>query len=103
MSNPRFRPRDFISDKIGFGLKSRPFWIKVYDPQQQRQLDAARMQHEWARLIWQALDRRDIELAEYARAAGDTSDRLERVLRGQVIMRLEDVATARRLLQISLD
>ena len=105
MSNPRYTPAGFLVDGRGFGLQSRPRWVERAELESalRRAFDAAQLQHEWARAINAALRDLDMDLVDYAAAVGDSADRTSRVLRGKVIMRLEDIAAATRELRVSID
>ena len=63
-------------------------------PGEETQQRTARMQHLWAVEITRAATARYGTLKKYADAAGISYDRLTRVVRGEEIMRLEDIAKA---------
>lgn len=127
MTDARFKPRDFAITPEKFGkpagvewkTNQAVDWVVSDDPAErhevQRQyakwrtnvwrLQAAQMQHYYAMRIRAAIaDGTQVKgrglsrTKVYAQMAGIGYDRLVKMLRGEVIMRLEDVAAADRLL-----
>jgi hypothetical protein len=83
MSNPRFSPRRYIEDWESFGRVTGPRWLDdVRSDHQRDQLAAAQLQHQFALRIYRAI----------------RHQRKAKVMRGEVIMRLEDIAQAERIL-----
>lgn len=97
---PRYHPRRYSAEPKGFGKVSSIRWRSV-EPGTEDQHLAAKIQHSWAVQISRAADERYGSLKAYAQTAGVSYDRLARVIRGEEIMRLEDIATARRVLDIT--
>ena len=98
MSDPRYRPRDFTSEPRAFGHAKGIRWRHANTDREHDLVEASRMQHYYALLIRNALEQSDMSIAAYAIEAGDTHDRISRILRGTAIMRFEDVARAQRIL-----
>ena len=95
----RFVPRDFTSEPTGFGKVRNIQWVPQTDDRGSTLLAAARLQHLYCYRI-------RLRLAEshynkprvYADALGMSYDRLMKVLRGQYVLTLVDIATADILL-----
>lgn len=98
---PRFHPRQYTAEPRAFGKAATIEWKKV-PADEAIQHSAARMQHLWAVEITRAATLRFGNLKKYAEAAGISYDRLTRVIRGEEIMRLEDIATAHAHLSIQV-
>lgn len=75
-------------------------WTPVEDAIAPDQWFAARLQHQAAMKIANAVYSSDRSLTSYALEAGVAYQRLSQVLRGDVVMRFEDMATAQRILGI---
>jgi hypothetical protein len=127
-SNPRFQPRDWVDTRKDFGSNENIEWLtsprkkpKLPAPDASRppnelaleeqtrrrqeldQLGAARRQHELARAIRQAMKVRGFyTITAYAAAYELNYKRLNTILNGTAIMRLEDVANAERNLRVKL-
>jgi len=99
LSNPRFEPRMFTDEPEAFGLARLINW-RLPEDAELDQANAARLQHLWALAIRRASKQRFGSVRKYAVAAHQNYDRLAKVLRGDAIMRLEDIAAAQRLLDI---
>lgn len=95
VSDPRFRPHQFTSEPDAFGKAAIITWLPA-GPGGEDQLMASQFQHTYAVAIRAEARRRYGSLKEYAKAAGVDYQRLTKLLRGEAIMRLEDVASARR-------
>lgn len=93
MSDPRFRPKDYAVDPHEFGRTEEPEWRTVPEDEAHR-LRAAVIQHWFALSVRDAMKRESGTLKALARRAGVSYDRMSRVLRGDAIMRLEDIAAA---------
>jgi hypothetical protein len=100
MSDPRFRPCEMAipSDRQSFGKSTDIRWLRGTTDEQVARIDAARLQHEFALAITRRLHSKRLSIREYAKSTGGGYDRLAKVLRGEVIMRLEDISDAERLL-----
>lgn len=92
VSDPRFRPREFCAEPAAYGRASVVSWVEASDEQR---AEAARLQHECAVRIRTEAMARFGSIGRYAEAIGQTPDRLRKVLRGEAVMQLEDLAAAR--------
>lgn len=102
MSTPRYRPRDFVlpSDRGSFGKSTNLRWIPADEAGDRDQWFAAKLQHQAAMTIAHAVYGSDRSIKSYALEAGVAYQRLSQVLRGDVVMRFEDMATAQRVLGV---
>jgi hypothetical protein len=82
----------------GFGRVVAIKWRSAASPTEADQLGAAQLQHLYACRITQQLKRRGESIREYSVRTRVGYDRLAKVLRGEAVMRLEDIAQAQRLL-----
>lgn len=100
MSDPRFRPRQLAApqDRQNFGKVAEISWLHGASESEASQIDAARLQHTLALTITGRLRERGYSIRTYADLAGVGYDRMAKVLRGEALMRLEDVSDAERLL-----
>lgn len=98
MSDPRFRPRAYTEEPQGFGKVASIRWIEAKSPREADRILASKLQHEYAVRINRRLKETGKSVREYAAMTGIGYDRVTRVLRGEAVMRLEDVAQAERLL-----
>lgn len=102
MSDPRFRPRRYTPDPKLFGKAPEIRWNAALTARQATQVVASRIQHDYAVMIRAAADQQHGSLKAYADATDTDYQRLTRVLRGDAIMRLEDIADAHRHLGVPL-
>lgn len=98
MSNPRFRPRNYVQGANGFGGYGEVDWIVPRSDDEADRLMAAQMQHRFARQIRRSAGAQYGSVRAYADNHGLSYDRLAKLLRGETLMRLEDIAQADRLL-----
>lgn len=100
MSDPRFRPRQMAlpGDRHKFGKVSEISWLQGSSESEASQIEAARLQHALALKITARLREQGYSIRTYADLAGVGHDRMAKVLRGEALMRLEDVSDAERLL-----
>ena len=110
MSNPRFTPRRYTSEPENFGRTREIGWVddtdgpdKVRSTYEQDRFAAARLQHQYAVGIRRRARTKHGSLKVYAEECGIPYDRLAKVMRGEVIMRLEDIVQAERILGGILD
>jgi hypothetical protein len=96
VENVSVSPRDFSNEPAGFGRVRRVQWRAV-DREDRAALLAAQLQHMYAIRIRDGITRPNT-LKKYARDAGTSYDRLGKILRGVVVMRLEDIAIAEILI-----
>lgn len=97
MSDPRYRPRRYTSEPAAFGKAANIQWGPVASGSED-QADAAKMQHFYAKVIADEAKRQYGSIKRYARVAGVDYQRLTKILRGEAVMRFEDIASARRQL-----
>lgn len=98
MSDPRFRPRNYVQGSGAFGGYGEVDWIVPRSDDEADRLLAAQMQDRVARQIrWIEVGRYG-SVKAYADSHGLSYDRLSKLLRGETLMRLEDIAQANRLL-----
>ncbi|MCY7287293.1 MAG: hypothetical protein LH624_03330 [Cryobacterium sp.] len=93
-----YRPRDWCVTPRLFGKAERVTWRTPNGPVESAQQGAARLQHTYALKIQLLLRAQGISVRGFCAASGKTYDRMLRVLNGQMVMRLEDVAIADILL-----
>ncbi|MEY9777205.1 hypothetical protein [Arthrobacter sp. MW3 TE3886] len=100
MSDPRFHPRKMAAppDRQNFGKVAEISWLKGTTELEVSRIEAARLQHALALKITSRLRDRGYSIRSYAELAGIGYDRMAKVLRGDAVMRLEDVSDAERLL-----
>lgn len=105
MPNPRYVPRLLSLEPLDFGQKPGLLWWDEDDllAGEVDYLGAAKLQHEFALLVSERIRGQFKSVTHYASFAGVNYPRLARILRGDVILRLEDVASAQRVLQFRLD
>ncbi|GAA3313327.1 hypothetical protein [Arthrobacter ramosus] len=100
MSDPRFRPREMAapSDRWLFGKATSIAWLEGTTEPEKSRIDAARLQHSIAARINTRLRDTGQSIHSYAQLTGIGYDRMTKVLRGEALMRLEDISDAERLL-----
>lgn len=116
MAEPRYRPRDFCIPPELFGKAPlrQTYWqpvpvpnadqlpLEVRDQREREQrilMAAAQMQHANALAIRQLMKAKNLTLAEYAKLTGrDSGKRIGAYLRGEVVMRFDDLAWAEDIL-----
>lgn len=100
MSDPRFRPREMAapSTRRNFGKIADISWLRANTELQASRTAAARLQHLLAVRITKRLRDKELSIRSYADRAGVGYDRMGKVLRGEALMRLEDVTDAERIL-----
>ena len=101
MTNPRYKPRDYCLEPELFGKRFELTWCEVEERENAR-LAAAQLQNEYAVFIRHQVRTQKKTLEVYAKAAGVSYDRLMKMLRGDVIMRLEDIGMAHYLLHLDI-
>lgn len=100
MSDPRFRPREMAvpADRHLFGKARRIDWLDAHTNSEESRIEAARLQHFFAVRMTVKIREEGHTIRSYAVLAGVGYDRMAKVLRGEAVMRLEDVSDAERLL-----
>ena len=103
VSDPRFKPRSFTLDPKGFGKVAHLRWCEPADATEETQVITAQIQHEFAYAITEAVSKSPHRTVKaYAQSTSTDYQRLTKILRGDAIMRLEDIADAHRNLGIAL-
>lgn len=102
MSDPRFQPRLMAvpADRPYFGKVARISWLEGGTETEEKWIATARLQHALAVKITGTLRDLGYNVRSYAKLAGVSYDRMAKVLRGEALMRLEDIADAERLLDL---
>lgn len=105
MSDPRFRPREMAapSNRQLFGKAASITWLEGVTDKQKSRVEAARLQHLLAVRINSGLRNAGYSIRSYSELAEIGYDRMAKVLRGEAVMRLEDVADAERILGDIID
>lgn len=99
MTDARYRPREFTTEPAAFGVAKTIEWLEFNDKRRQAQRDAAQMQHKYAYRIRARVKANELTLTTFASKAGWTYERTARLLRGEVVMRLDDIAMAELVLE----
>jgi hypothetical protein len=106
MADSKFIPRQFFRNDLDFGVpekdllwKERSNWPNGATEDWAR---AAWLQHHLAQSMRAQIKTRFATLATFAEIAGMKPARLGRILRGDYIMRLEDIGLAERLLGLNV-
>jgi hypothetical protein len=89
-TGPRYEPRSLLAYPKEFGRKSNPEFVDE-TPANRSNLAGAKVQHGIARAIHLARFERGMSLAVLSEATGLNYQRLTRMLRGSVIMHLDDI------------
>lgn len=102
MTSPRFRPRSYCEPAEHFGTELPVRWRNAarMSSAELDQREASRMQHSLARRIGTVIKAEDSTIGKYADEVGITYSRMRRLLSGEIIMRLEDVANTDRHLRL---
>lgn len=104
MTVKRYEPRSFAVDFHDFGSVRKIRW-KAEDSLSGEELDyllASQLQHTYAVKINEQITNLHGTVREYAKVAGHNYQRLGRMLRGEIVMRLDDISNAERQLGIGL-
>jgi len=104
LSDSRYVPRSFAVTPTDFGQKSTIEWVSDADlPNKEIDwLRASQLQHGFARQIRLAIGREFESVQEFADVNELDYRRVSRVLRGEAIMRLEELAAVERILTLSV-
>jgi hypothetical protein len=104
MSNNRYVPRDFMPYSPDFGKRATAEWRDAwpdgqeYNDRELDQLAASQEQHRLVCEIGLVLATKYMTIAEFADRLDQKPARVARMLRGETVMRFEDVAAAERIL-----
>lgn len=99
MSSPRYEPRKYALNPDEFGMYAGATWRAPSNNEERDRSEAARLQHMYAYVIRKKARTKFRTVRGYADACGVSYDRMTKVLRGEAIMRFEDVAQAQRILE----
>jgi len=106
MPDNRYVPRKFFKNDLDFGtpdvklvLKERTDWPAGATEDQAR---AAHLQHQVAQVMLTQITARYPSIQAFAAEIGMKPARFGRMVRGDNIMRLEDIGTAQRLLGLEV-
>ncbi len=106
MSDNRYVPRKFFKNDLEFGRPNATLLIKdrVDWPagSTEDQLRAARLQHVVVQVMLTQISVRYLSQQAFADEIGMKPARFGRIVRGDNVMRLEDIGTAERLLGLGL-
>lgn len=94
VTNSKYAPRDATFEPQGFGRVEVIRWKAGTLPAEKARVGAAQMQHVYSLRIRQRIEERSWSAGRYAQLAGTSYDRLMKLLRGEIILRLEDIAMA---------
>lgn len=102
MTNPRFLPRASCAPSTNFGTARPVTWDSSTGMTESAldQLGTAKLQHAHAQQVRAALAADGTTIASYAKANGIDKTRLGRILRGDVVVRVEDLVNAERNLKL---
>lgn len=102
MSDPRFQPRLMAvpSERYRFGKVVEISWLEGSTKLEGKQIATARLQHDLAVKIMRRLRNMGQNIRGYAELADVSYDRMAKVLRGEALMRLEDVTDAEQILGV---
>lgn len=96
MTSPGYVPKSFARSPYRhlFGKSPAIIWEQRDEPRDAVRLEASRLQHAYACVIRVRARGKFGSIKAYAESLGVDSQRLQRVLRGDVPMRLEDIGAA---------
>jgi hypothetical protein len=102
VTDTRFRPRAYCDPSGCFGTKRPVTWrteakLSVAEVDQR---EAAKIQDKLARALRASLAADKVTVVEYADKVGIDPTRLGRILRGDVIIRLEEIVNTERNLRL---
>lgn len=105
MSDPRYVPRAFALRATEFGRKPEIAWVesRTLTLLELDRLRASQLQHRYSYAIAAAIGASYPSTMAFTERAGIKTATLQRMLRGETVMRLEDIAAARRLLGLFTD
>jgi hypothetical protein len=98
VSSPRYRPNSYVVDSRAFGGAGVEWRQLAPDASEgeKDQLGASQKQHAIAKAVRSAARHKHGSVREYAQLNEINYQRLSGVLRGDLILRLEDIANAER-------
>ncbi|MFJ3490613.1 helix-turn-helix domain-containing protein [Leifsonia aquatica] len=99
VSDPKFRPREYMVDPAGFGrVESSKFLEPSGSIEDAVRIRASKWQHTFAYLTRDLMRAKRLNQKDLAARSHMSYDRVSRVLRGDVLLRLEDMAAFERVL-----
>lgn len=101
-TGPRYEPRSMLTHPQEFGRKINPEFVEE-TPANISQVSGARVQHVFAKGINDAVLERGMSLVTLSEMTGLNYQRLTRMLRGSVLMRIDDIGMIARALPESFD
>ena len=84
----------FTLERTGFGRAAALRWKTSNSPIEKIRINAAKLQHHYCVRIRERMTNELMTAKQFAEASNISYDRLLKVLRGDIIMRLEDIAAA---------
>lgn len=111
MANPRYQPKELLTAKTrrDFGRSDDIEWQTRVTKKSNRRLatksefGASLLQHELAMWMREAMHFKRISIRDYSKLTGESTDRIGKLLRGDIVMRLTDVADARTYLGLKVE
>src|SRR5690606_2394054 len=94
MSDPKYRPRHWSLEPEAFGKAMRIRWKTPTTDAEQVIVLAAQLQHVWSARIRGRARETGMPIKLLATRMGSSYDRVLKLLRGDAVMRIEDVAAA---------
>ena len=94
MAKARYVPAQFATMRRMFGRRRDVAFREVGTPQKDAQAWASDLQHRYAMRIRDAIFKKGWTVVQYAEAADVTADHMHKLLRGEAILKLEDMAMA---------
>ena len=98
VTNPLFQPRNSCQVPAIFGKHIAIAWLEPRNIEERQRFEAAYMQHAYCWAIRKQVRNRFKTIQRYAAATEQKYDRLARVLRGQHVLRLDDIGLATAVL-----
>ncbi|MEV0572779.1 hypothetical protein AB0H79_09725 [Micrococcus luteus] len=95
-------PRSWARRPELFGRRVDVEWGEAAAAAELAELDAARRQNVITVAIRRALDEQGWTIRWYAQQVGCSYDRMTRLLRGEIVMRLQDITDAERILRVGI-
>jgi ribosome-binding protein aMBF1 (putative translation factor) len=104
VSDPRFVPTSWCVNPKEFGKREIVAWKvdRATTDDGLDQLRVAQVQHDVVCQLWRALRGRGWTVQEYANEVGYTRHRMNELMNGKAILRLEDLAAMERLFGITV-
>jgi hypothetical protein len=94
VTDSRYVPSSYSTEPRGFGRAEGLHWKTSNDVTELARIRASKLQHSYSVRIRKRMTDMSVSAKQFAAASGTSYERLLKVLRGDVIMRLEDIASA---------